>query len=313
MLLMLLMRKLEAWNAQYDRHNKVACRMLSSMSPELQRQFENYSPYDMLQELKSMFEKHAGVERFNLIQNFHACKQEEGQFVSSYVLKMKSYMEKLERLGYVLPQDINVGLILNGVANDIAEFVRNYNMHNMGKTISELHAQLIQYEKGLPKKAATPQVRTIQGGKIQKPNKKPLASMGKRKRQRQVTGEVIVAYLVELMKKKKLQFYDIYGRLELVCPKKSEYCIWRAIQRISLTGFPAQSIGSSNTDVLDSPCLLVLITRTSQSRQHVSTSSIHIESCKSPTKSLFDVGSSRISIFIVRLKYHSDVLARSQG
>ncbi|GJR93830.1 hypothetical protein Tco_0266004, partial [Tanacetum coccineum] len=71
------------------------------------------------------------------------------------------------------------------------------------------------------------------------------------------------------------------------------------IQRISLTGFPAQSIGSSNTDVLDSPCLLVLITGTSQSRQHVITSLIHIESCKSPTKSLFDVGSSRISIFTV--------------
>ncbi|GJS77368.1 hypothetical protein Tco_0727249 [Tanacetum coccineum] len=42
----------------------------------------------------------------------------------------------------------------------------------------------------------------------------------------------------------------------------------RQIQRISLTGFPAQSVGSSNTDVLDSPCLLVLITGTSQSRQH---------------------------------------------
>ncbi|GJV19419.1 putative reverse transcriptase domain-containing protein [Tanacetum coccineum] len=40
------------------------------------------------------------------------------------------------------------------------------------------------------------------------------------------------------------------------------------IQRIFLTGFPAQSIGSSNTDVLDLPSLLVLITGRSQSRQH---------------------------------------------
>ncbi|GKC32365.1 hypothetical protein Tco_1039659, partial [Tanacetum coccineum] len=32
--------------------------------------------------------------------------------------------------------------------------------------------------------------------------------------------------------------------------------------------FLAQSVGSSNTDVLDSPCLLVLITGTSQSKQH---------------------------------------------
>ncbi|GJV15014.1 retrotransposon protein, putative, ty1-copia subclass [Tanacetum coccineum] len=30
-------------------------------------------------------------------------------------------------------------------------------MHNMGKTIGELHALLIEYEKGLPKKATTPQ------------------------------------------------------------------------------------------------------------------------------------------------------------
>ncbi|GKD61997.1 hypothetical protein Tco_1299506, partial [Tanacetum coccineum] len=54
-------------NAVYDAHNKVACFMLGSMTPKLHRQFENYSPYDMLQELKSMFEKQVGVERFNLI------------------------------------------------------------------------------------------------------------------------------------------------------------------------------------------------------------------------------------------------------
>ncbi|GKA37686.1 retrotransposon protein, putative, ty1-copia subclass, partial [Tanacetum coccineum] len=38
-----------------------------------------------------------------------------------------------------------------------------------GKTIGELHAFLIECEKGLPKKATTPQVLTIQGGRIQKP------------------------------------------------------------------------------------------------------------------------------------------------
>ncbi|GKE62414.1 retrotransposon protein, putative, ty1-copia subclass [Tanacetum coccineum] len=90
---------LAQWNAVYDAHNEVSCLMLGSMTPELHRQLKNSSPYEMLQELKSMFNKQAGVER-----NF-------------------------------------VG------------FVRNYNMHNMGKTIGELHALLIEYEKGLPKKA----------------------------------------------------------------------------------------------------------------------------------------------------------------
>ncbi|GKF91591.1 hypothetical protein Tco_0275292, partial [Tanacetum coccineum] len=87
-------------------------------------------------ELKSMFEKQAGVERFGLIQTFHPCKHEEGKPVGPYVIKMKGYVEQLERLG-------------------------NYNMHNIGKTIGELHALLIEYEKGLPKKAATPQVMAI--------------------------------------------------------------------------------------------------------------------------------------------------------
>ncbi|GJY62136.1 hypothetical protein Tco_0462793 [Tanacetum coccineum] len=110
------------WNAVYDAYNEVACLMLGSMTPELHRQFENSTPYGMLQELKSMFEEQAGVERF----------------------------------GYVLPQDLTVGLILNGLTKDFAGFVRNYNMNNMGKTIGELHAMLIEYEKGLPKKAETP-------------------------------------------------------------------------------------------------------------------------------------------------------------
>ncbi|GJU97128.1 retrotransposon protein, putative, ty1-copia subclass [Tanacetum coccineum] len=106
----------DQWTALYDAHTEIACLMLGSMTPELHRQFELYYPFDMIQELRSMFEKQAG---------------------------MKGYVEKLERLGYVLPQDISVGLILNGLTKDFVGFVRNYNMHNMGKTIGEIHAMLI--------------------------------------------------------------------------------------------------------------------------------------------------------------------------
>ncbi|GJZ44651.1 retrotransposon protein, putative, ty1-copia subclass [Tanacetum coccineum] len=172
---------LSQWNAVYDAYNEVACLILGSMTPELHRQFENSSPYDMIKELKAMFEKQAGVERFDLIQTFHACKQEEGKPVAAYVIQMKGYVDQLERLGYMLPQDLIVGLILNGLTKDFAGFVRNYNMHNMGKTIGELHAMLIEYEKGLPKKAETPQVMMIKGGKIQKANKKSLKAKGQAK------------------------------------------------------------------------------------------------------------------------------------
>ncbi|GJV30338.1 hypothetical protein Tco_1386786 [Tanacetum coccineum] len=127
---------------------EVAGESSRDMTPELHGQLENSSPYEMLQELKFMFEKQAGVERFDLIQTFHACKQEEGKPIGPYVIKMKNYVAQLERLGYVLPRDLSVGLIMNGLASDFVGFVRNYNKHNMGNTIGELHALLIEYEKG---------------------------------------------------------------------------------------------------------------------------------------------------------------------
>nr|GFB30076.1 hypothetical protein [Tanacetum cinerariifolium] len=145
---------LAEWNALYDAYNE---------------------------ELKSMFEKQVGVERFDLIQTFHACKQDEGKPVVAYVLQMKRYVDQLERLGYMPPQDIIVGLILNGLTKDFVGFMRNYNMHNIGKTIGELHAMLIEYKKGLPKKAEAPQVMMIKGGKIQKANKKTLKAKSKGK------------------------------------------------------------------------------------------------------------------------------------
>ncbi|GJR28403.1 retrotransposon protein, putative, ty1-copia subclass [Tanacetum coccineum] len=89
------------------------------------------------------------------------------------------WRDQLECLGYVLPQDLTVGLILNGLTKDFARFVRNHNIHNMGKTIGELHVMLIECEKGLPKKAETPQVMMIKGGKIQKAKNKSLKAKGK--------------------------------------------------------------------------------------------------------------------------------------
>nr|GEU45744.1 retrotransposon protein, putative, Ty1-copia subclass [Tanacetum cinerariifolium] len=68
------------------------------------------------------------------MREFHACKQEEGQSVSSYVLKMKSYIDNLERFGHAMTQNHFVSLILVSLRKEYDGFVQNYNMHNMGKT-----------------------------------------------------------------------------------------------------------------------------------------------------------------------------------
>ncbi|GJZ48856.1 retrotransposon protein, putative, ty1-copia subclass [Tanacetum coccineum] len=145
------------------------------------RTLEKYNAYDMLKELKTMFEEQAKQELFETVKAFHACKQEEGQSVSSYLLKMKSYLDTLERLGYVMPNELGVSLILNSLNKDYDQFVQNYNMHSMGKTIAELHAILKLYEKGILRKAETLAVLAIQEVKIQKDKKKLRGAKGKDK------------------------------------------------------------------------------------------------------------------------------------
>ncbi|GJV87295.1 retrotransposon protein, putative, ty1-copia subclass [Tanacetum coccineum] len=52
-------------------------------------------------------------ELLQTVREFHTCNQEEGQSVSSYVLKMKSYIDQLERLGH--PVTLNLGTLLKKV------------------------------------------------------------------------------------------------------------------------------------------------------------------------------------------------------
>ncbi|GKC73017.1 hypothetical protein Tco_1118900, partial [Tanacetum coccineum] len=113
--------------------------------------------------------------------SFHACKQEDGQSVSSYILKMKSYLDTSECLGYAMPKELGASLILNSLNKDYDRFIQNYNMHSMGKTLVELHAMLKLYEKGIPKKVETPAVLAIREGKIQKDKKKSQGAKGKAK------------------------------------------------------------------------------------------------------------------------------------
>ncbi|GJR58334.1 zinc finger, CCHC-type containing protein [Tanacetum coccineum] len=82
------------------------------------------------QEVAYLILQQAEQELFETVKAFHACKQEEGQYVSTYMLKMKAYLDQMECLGYPMPL-----------------------------TIPELHAMLKLVEKGIPKK--TPAVLAI--------------------------------------------------------------------------------------------------------------------------------------------------------
>ncbi|GKC42479.1 hypothetical protein Tco_1060201 [Tanacetum coccineum] len=81
---------------------EMAVLMLMTMDLDIQQNLEHLGAYDMLLELKTLFAQQAEHELLQTVREFHAYKKEEGQSVSSYVLKMKSYIDNLEHLGHLV-------------------------------------------------------------------------------------------------------------------------------------------------------------------------------------------------------------------
>nr|GEY00966.1 zinc finger, CCHC-type [Tanacetum cinerariifolium] len=122
-------------------------------------------------DLRTLFAQQAEQELLQTMREFHSCKQEEDQPVSSYVLKIKSYIDNLKHLGHLVTLSHRVSLILISLCKEFDGFVHNYNMHSIGKAINELHAMLKLHEQTLPKNNAHA-LHAIRAGKVQKGNKK---------------------------------------------------------------------------------------------------------------------------------------------
>ncbi|GJR69677.1 zinc finger, CCHC-type containing protein [Tanacetum coccineum] len=151
---------------------EIAGLILMTMDLDIQKNLEQLGAYDMLKELKTLYAQQAEQELLQTVREVHTFKQEEGQSVSSYVLKMKSYIDNLERLGHTMTQNLAVSLIQVSLRKEYDSFVQNYNMHGMGKTVTELHAMLKLHDQTLPQKDDAPALHAIRAGRIQKNQKK---------------------------------------------------------------------------------------------------------------------------------------------
>ena len=81
--------------------------MLATMSSELQKQFEDSEAYQMWVSLKEMFRARAQHERYVTTKALTTCKMAPGTPVSAHVLKMKGYIDTLEKLGIAIPGPSN--------------------------------------------------------------------------------------------------------------------------------------------------------------------------------------------------------------
>ncbi|GJZ48425.1 zinc finger, CCHC-type containing protein [Tanacetum coccineum] len=155
---------------------EIAGLMLMTMNPNIQNNLEHLGAYDMLKELKT-------------------------------------YIDNLERLGHAMTQNLSVSLILVSLRKEYDGFVQNYNMHSMGKTVTELHAMLKLHEQTLPPKEVTPALHAIRAPTFAPKAKNPPTPKKDNPAKDAIChlcGEVghwrrnYPIYLAKLMKKKKL-------------------------------------------------------------------------------------------------------------
>ncbi|GKF68842.1 hypothetical protein Tco_0198521, partial [Tanacetum coccineum] len=84
------------------------------------------------------------------VRNAYTRRVAEQQEVACLML-MKAYLDQMERLGYPMPLVLGVNMILTSLSKDYDQFMQNYNMHGMGKTIPKLHDMLKLAEKARAK------------------------------------------------------------------------------------------------------------------------------------------------------------------
>ncbi|KAJ9545208.1 hypothetical protein OSB04_024915 [Centaurea solstitialis] len=145
----------------------------------LQAGLINTNAYDMIRQLRDMFQTQARTERYDATKAFNECKMVKGTSVSDHVMKMKRHLDHLERLGHPVPLQLATDTILNSLSEDYRPFVVNYNMNNMEKTIAELHSMLKIAELNMGNKNKTKDVLMVKDGGVKKKNGHTSTSKGK--------------------------------------------------------------------------------------------------------------------------------------
>jgi hypothetical protein len=140
--------------------------MLATMTPEFQIQFEKQDAYEIMKQLKEMFQVQARVEKYQALGNATQCKMQDGTPVGTHLLKMKGYFDHLERLGMKFDVELQTDLIMLSLPPSFGSFISHFHMSDMKRTIPQLFGMLRTFESDMkPRyvKSRTSEVLVVQG------------------------------------------------------------------------------------------------------------------------------------------------------
>ncbi|KAG8497104.1 hypothetical protein CXB51_008305 [Gossypium anomalum] len=244
----------DAYKKHLDDMVDVGCLMLSTMNPELQKQHEDMVAYDMIEHLKELYQGQARQERFDISKALFQCKLAEGSPIRPHVLKMIGYIESLSKLGFPLGQKLATNVILQSLPDSYSQFVLNFNMNEIDKTLPQLLSMLRTAEGNTKKVGPKPilMVRNNKGkGKAKiptKPKGKSKPNLGKGKAALKPKGRV--------SKEGNCFHYGVTGHWKRNCPIYLEEIKKAKASGTSASGIYVIDINLSTTTswVLDTGC-----------------------------------------------------------
>src|SRR3954462_12470405 len=140
------------YQSRKDDYGVIKSTMLFSMESDLQNRFEEFAgPFEILEELKTMFQTQARSERYEISEKFFNCKMEEGSSVSEHAIKMPGYTQCLEQLDCKIPEDLKIDRVLQSLPPSYKGFVVTHNQIGSTDTITELFAKLKAMEVDIKK------------------------------------------------------------------------------------------------------------------------------------------------------------------
>ncbi|KAK8576146.1 hypothetical protein V6N13_090623 [Hibiscus sabdariffa] len=167
----------EKFKKHMDDMLDVGCLMLATMTPELQKQHEHMVAYEMIQNLKEIYEGQARQERYETSKALFQCKMSEGSPVGAHVIKMMGYIQTLEKLGFALSNELAIDVVLQSLPDSFSQFIMNFNMNEIEKTLPQLLGMLRTAE-GNMKKDGSKSILMVREAKEKGKGKKVAKSKG---------------------------------------------------------------------------------------------------------------------------------------
>ncbi|KAK9699108.1 hypothetical protein RND81_08G153200 [Saponaria officinalis] len=94
-----------------DTSVQITCLMLACMTPYFQKRFDGMDAYSIIVQLKTMFHKHARLERFEAHRKLLECKLAKGKHVGPHVFNLIGHFQIMEKLGFPYLEELAIDIL----------------------------------------------------------------------------------------------------------------------------------------------------------------------------------------------------------